>query len=1173
VSASCQKLTVRTIPHTHLTSDIINFTSEVSSIATDILDSYVVSATPETDPVFTTWANTYSANYESTYNSYNTQSADLITYGAGDGRYVNLSGDVMTGGLSAPSLSTGTLYVGASTINFVDDFGNIINSLKSSDIDNYNLNYTIVSVNSAIWSSITESSANNISVYNTVNTNSADWIGGGSDVSSLSSNWENTYSTVGSYSATWGGGGSGGAYLPLSGGTMDHDAIISFDNYSRIRQNPNGSDNGIDLVCSIDYVHRWKDGFLYIYDQSNQIRTVYYGRDLIPGVNYDSSQGYIVGSVYVQDNGNSYICNDNSVGSAVWEIWNTVGNYLPLSGGTLIGAVSTTDILYTTGGNSNQWNNAYSTVQTNSANWNYQGTDIKSISSNWENTYIEFSTQSANNASVYSTVNTNSAVTWNYQGNDIKSISSNWENTYTQFSTQSSSNTSVFNTVNTNSAVNWNYQGTDIKSISSNWQNTYTGFSTQSANNISVYSTVQSNSSTWAIDSTTDTGVRALTSNWENTYSTVNANSASWTGGSTGGNYLPLSGGTVTGNVTVTGQVSAANIAANYIDFTPSSIPPTYFDGRLYYDTTERTLVFLDGDPTLTYPINKLLWVIGVNKTGSIIPKGTVVYLSGAQGNRGKMWPSLATSDFTSADTIGVTMQDTAINQEGYIITIGELEGIDTRNFAEGATLYLSPTTPGGITSTKPQAPNHIVKVGFSLNSTVNGKIYVEIDNGYELDELHDVRISSATDGQGLIYNSTSAIWVNSNLYDGTDVKDLTANWQNTYTNLSAINNVVITDVLLYDVLSWGGSEWVNRTLIYPAPVTVHNDLNYIQGGTTNEYYHLSLSDYNNTLSVYSTVQSNSATWTGGGGGSDVSGLSASWQNTYTSFSVQSANNASVYSTVNANSATAWNYQGTDVKSLTANWQNTYTNFSTQSANNTSVYSTVNANSATWGTGSGGTIDTGVRALTANWQNTYTSFSTQSANNISVYSTTNSNSANWLNDSYDEIWIGAGAMLSPTLSGATAATMPITATSNEIYIDSFTFDAASIKYTQFDVSLPSNCNKQSIKAKFSWTTTTSAAVGDVVWGIQARILSDTNTIDGGWGTAQECTDTISGNTTFQVSSATAVLGLSGTSSADALLLFRIFRDATDAADTLAVNASLYGVKLQYSLAGSLSSSW
>lgn len=247
-----------------------------------------------------------------------------------------------------------------------------------------------------------------------------------------------------------------------------------------------------------------------------------------------------------------------------------------------------------------------------------------------------------------------------------------------------------------------------------------------------------------------------------------------------------LSGFNVTGNVTVNGQMSATTMATNYIDFTPLSAAPIHVDGRLYYDQAEQTLVFWDGDPTLKYPINKMLWTIGVNKTGSIIPKGTVVYLSGAQGNRGKMWPAMATTDLRSADTIGVTMQSTAINQEGYIMAIGELEGIDTRAFAEGTTLYLSPTAAGGITDVKPQAPNHIVKVGFSLNSTVNGKIYVEIDNGYELDELHNVRINGVANGQGLIYNSTSALWVNSDLYNGADLKALSANWQSTYTSFNA---------------------------------------------------------------------------------------------------------------------------------------------------------------------------------------------------------------------------------------------------------------------------------------------------------------------------------------------------------------------------------------------------
>jgi len=112
------------------------------------------------------------------------------------------------------------------------------------------------------------------------------------------------------------GGGGGGPFLPLAGGTMDTNADIAFDNGSRIHQNP--SANGIDQVCSIDYVHRWSSGLLYILDQINQIRVVKYGMSLVPDAFYDSTQGYIVGSIFEQDGGNRYICTDDTPTAAVW---------------------------------------------------------------------------------------------------------------------------------------------------------------------------------------------------------------------------------------------------------------------------------------------------------------------------------------------------------------------------------------------------------------------------------------------------------------------------------------------------------------------------------------------------------------------------------------------------------------------------------------------------------------------------------------------------------------------------------------------------------------------------------------------------------------------------------------------------------------------------------------
>jgi len=112
------------------------------------------------------------------------------------------------------------------------------------------------------------------------------------------------------------GGGAGGDYLPLAGGTMDVGAEISFTNSARIRQTP--SDYGLDLVCSIDYVHRWKNGSLYILDQSNGIRSVQYGLTFEPTQYFDTTQGYLVGSRFIKDDGTVFECTDNTENAAVW---------------------------------------------------------------------------------------------------------------------------------------------------------------------------------------------------------------------------------------------------------------------------------------------------------------------------------------------------------------------------------------------------------------------------------------------------------------------------------------------------------------------------------------------------------------------------------------------------------------------------------------------------------------------------------------------------------------------------------------------------------------------------------------------------------------------------------------------------------------------------------------
>jgi len=144
------------------------------------------------------------------------------------------------------------------------------------------------------------------------------------------------------------------------------------------------------------------------------------------------------------------------------------------------------------------------------------------------------------------------------------------------------------------------------------------------------------------------------------------------------------------------------------------------------------------------------------------------VRVSGAQGQRLAVALAQANNDANSADTIGLVTETIPTNQEGFIITVGQLENINTTGSLQGETwvdgdvLYLSPTTAGAITNVKPTGAGHIVVIGYvEYAHQNNGKIYVKVMNGWELEELHDVDIVSPANNEALIYESSTSLWKN----------------------------------------------------------------------------------------------------------------------------------------------------------------------------------------------------------------------------------------------------------------------------------------------------------------------------------------------------------------------------------------------------------------------------
>lgn len=226
--------------------------------------------------------------------------------------------------------------------------------------------------------------------------------------------------------------------------------------------------------------------------------------------------------------------------------------------------------------------------------------------------------------------------------------------------------------------------------------------------------------------------------------------------------------------------ITTINIGAAPNDHTGDTIRDSFNITNLNFqdlDTTKFDIPtglvtdYLDGEgtptpfPTLATADTLITEVY--NQTGGTLLRGTIVYISGAHGNLPKVSPSLATSDATSAQTLGMVQDDISNNDNGFVVVAGKLGNLDTFAIAEGTQLYLSSTTAGFYTTTKQFAPNHLVYIGVVVRAhPTQGVIEVKIQNGYELDEIHDVAAQTPVNRDLLMYNSSTSLWENTSFYN-----------------------------------------------------------------------------------------------------------------------------------------------------------------------------------------------------------------------------------------------------------------------------------------------------------------------------------------------------------------------------------------------------------------------
>ena len=212
--------------------------------------------------------------------------------------------------------------------------------------------------------------------------------------------------------------------------------------------------------------------------------------------------------------------------------------------------------------------------------------------------------------------------------------------------------------------------------------------------------------------------------------------------------------------------------------------------GEFTWNATEETLDL--GLPSGTLQLGSELGHLVKHADNIGLIDGYAVYAVGSSGDNVLVRYAQANLESTSSKTFGVMTNSSIGGQKARMVTEGVVHNIDTHLLTEGAIVWLSPTDPGMMTTTKPTAPNHTVMMGLCLRQhAVVGSIFVRITNGFELDELHDVSIVTPTTGQ---------------------------------------------------VLQFDNGLWKNKTVAGVGAAN-HDDLVGLQGGTSGEHYHLTAAE------------------------------------------------------------------------------------------------------------------------------------------------------------------------------------------------------------------------------------------------------------------------------------------------------------------------------------------
>jgi hypothetical protein len=207
-----------------------------------------------------------------------------------------------------------------------------------------------------------------------------------------------------------------------------------------------------------------------------------------------------------------------------------------------------------------------------------------------------------------------------------------------------------------------------------------------------------------------------------------------------------------------TGRLVAAIAGTDYQAPTTALLPSGGTAGQI--------LAKIDGTNYNTQWIDNFAQQIKYDvKLGAALSKGTPVYVSSANGTNIIVSASSNATEATSSKTLGLLETGGALNDIVKVVSDGLLSGLDTSTATIGDPVWLGAN--GALIfglANKPSAPSHLVYIGAVTRvHAVNGEIFIKVQNGFELDELHNVALTSPSTGDGLFFETSFGVglWKN----------------------------------------------------------------------------------------------------------------------------------------------------------------------------------------------------------------------------------------------------------------------------------------------------------------------------------------------------------------------------------------------------------------------------